>query len=601
MKIKLRQRGFSRLVVILSLAWLASACQSEAPDEECEVAGDENDSGLADCNDPACSGAPSCQTRCGNGRLEAGEGCDDGNTGNHDVCTNACEPARCGDGFVQPGVEQCDAGNTANTPGCHRDCTVDVLAYVKASNTGGGDFFGEAVALSADGSTLAVGAFHEGSAATGIGGDQTNNSVLQAGAVYVFARNGTTWTQQAYLKASNTSDSDSFGWSIALSADGSTLAVSAWGERSAATGIGGDQTDNSAIQAGAVYVFTRSGTTWTQQAYVKASNASTADLFGWSVALSADGATLAVGAWGEDSAATGINGDQTDNSAEGAGAVYVFARTGTTWTQQAYVKAYNPGNFDHFGWSVALAADGATLAVGARDEDSAATGIDGNQADDSAPYAGAVYLFARSGTTWRQQAYVKASRISADDNFGIRVALSADGATLAVGAIGEDSAATGTNGDQTDDSTQDAGAVYVFTRSDATWRQQAYVKASNTGAVDRFGWSVALSADGSTLAVSAGNEDSAATGIGGNQADNSAQDAGAVYVFTRSGTAWSQPAYVKAFNTGAGDSFGSSVALSVDGSTLAVGALGEGSAATGINGDQADNSALQAGAVYVYQ
>lgn len=600
MKGKLRHIGFGRLLSILVLAWLASACQSDTPGEACEVAGDEDDNGLADCSDPACSSAPVCQPRCGNGKHEAGEGCDDGNRRNTDACTNACEPARCGDGFVQADEEQCDAGDAANVPGCKSDCSVDVLAYVKASNPGGSDYFGEVVTLSADGMTLAVGAFHEGSAATGVDGDQTDNSVLQAGAVYMFARTGTTWTQQGYLKASNASEGGSFGKSIALSADGSTLVVGAWGEGSAATGIDGDQTDDSAGSAGAVYVFTRSGSTWSQQAYVKASNTGEADLFGWSVALSADGATLAVGAWGEDSAATGIGGDQTDDSAEGAGAVYVFTRNGTTWSQQAYIKGSDSGESDFFGWSVALSGDGATLAVGAVYEDSAATGIDGDQAGDSAPYAGAVYVFARREAAWSQQAYVKAAGPSAGDHFGSCVALSGDGSTLAVGAPDEDSAATGIGGDQTDDSARDAGAVYVFRRSGATWSQQAYVKASNTDASDRFGASVALSADGATLAVGALQEDGAATGIGGNQADNSGPDAGAVYMFRRSGATWNLPAYVKASNTEKGDSFGASVALSADGATLAVGALGESSAASGVDGDQTDNSALNAGAVYLY-
>ncbi len=136
---------------------------------------------------------------------------------------------------------------------------------------------------------------------------------------------------------------------------------------------------------------------------------------------------------------------------------------------------------DLFGSSVALSADGSTLAVGAPDEASAATGIGGNQADNSAPGAGAVYVFTRSGTAWSQQAYVKASNTDADDRFGDSVALSADGSTLAVGAVVEASAATGIGGNQADNSAQDAGAVYVFTRSGTTWSQQAYVKASNTG------------------------------------------------------------------------------------------------------------------------
>src|SRR5204863_6955164 len=114
----------------------------------------------------------------------------------------------------------------------------------------------------------------------------------------------------------------------------------------------------------------------------------------------------------------------------------------------------------------------------------------------------------------------------------------------------ESSAAKGINGAQNDDSVYSAGAVYVYTRTASGWRQQAYVKASNTGANDQFGFSIALSADGNTMAVSAVYEDSGATGINGNQNDNSVPDSGAVYVFTRAGTAWSQQAYIKASNTG---------------------------------------------------
>src|SRR5262249_54827109 len=142
-------------------------------------------------------------------------------------------------------------------------------AYLKASNTNAGDVFGFSVTMSADGNTLAVGAFDEASSATGINGNQANNAAANAGAVYVFSRSGTTWAQQAYIKASNTGANDRFGSSVKLSGDGNTLAVSAPEEDSAATGIGGNQADNSATDSGAVYVFSRSGTTWTQAAYVK--------------------------------------------------------------------------------------------------------------------------------------------------------------------------------------------------------------------------------------------------------------------------------------------------------------------------------------------
>jgi hypothetical protein len=473
------------------------------------------------------------------------------------------------------------------------------VGYVKASNTGAGDFFGYSVALSADGNTLAVGAQGEDSNATGVNGNQANNSSPDAGAVYVYSRSGSTWVQQAYVKASNTEAFDSFGASVALSADGNTLAVGAPYEASNATGIGGNQASNSSPASGAVYVFSRSGSTWLQQAYVKASNTEEGDLFGNSVALSADGNTLAVGAEREDSNAIGVNGNQANNSLTDAGAVYVFSRSGTSWSQQAYVKASNTGPFDRFGRSVALSADGNTLAVGAPFEDSNATGVGGVD-NNSAADAGAVYVYSRSGITWSQQAYVKASNTGADDNFGNSVALSADGNTLAVGAPWEDSNAIGVNGNQANNLSPGAGAVYVFSRSGSTWVQQAYVKASNTGADDFFGQSVALSADGNTLAVGATREYSNAIGVNGNQASNSSPASGAVYVFSRSGSTWLQQAYVKASNTEEGDFFGWSVALSADGNTLAVGALYEDSNATGIGGDQTNNSANAAGAVYLY-
>lgn len=466
---------------------------------------------------------------------------------------------------------------------------LDQVVYGKASNTGTNDNFGYSVALSGD--TLAVGAHLEASAATGVNGNQADNAAASSGAVYVFVRTGTTWTQQAYIKASNTGVGDNFGSSVALSGD--TLAVGAHLEDSAATGVNGNQADSTAAQSGAVYVFVRTGTTWKQQAYIKASNTEASDYFGYSVALSGD--TLAVAAYLEDSAATGINGNQIDNTMIDAGAVYVFIRNGVTWTQQAYIKASNTGMSDYFGRSVALSGD--TLAVGAYLEDSAATGINGNQADNVATNSGAVYVFFRNGATWTQQAYVKASNTGASDYFGISVALSGD--TLAVGAYLEDSAATGINGNQADNTAGDSGAAYVFVRTGTIWAQQAYIKASNTGLGDNFGYSVTLSGD--TLAVGAYLEDSAATGVNGNQADNAAVNSGAVYVFARDGTTWKQQAYTKASNTGPSDNFGWAVALS--GGTLAVAANLETSGAVGINPipGQGDNGVTAAGAVYVFR
>jgi hypothetical protein len=479
----------------------------------------------------------------------------------------------------------------------------EVIGYFKASNTDEIDYFGTAVALSVDGSTLAAGAYCEDSAARGINGDDTDNSMGYAGAAYLFTRSGSAWQQHAYIKASNTDPYDWFGNAVALSADGNTLAVWAEGEDSAARGINGNQTDNSMEDAGAVYLFTRSNGTWRQQAYIKASNTDVWDGFGNAVALSADGNTLAVGTFGEDSAARGINGDQTDNSMEDAGAVYLFTRSGITWQQQAYIKASNTDVGDNFGGTVALSSDGSTLAVGASGEDSAARGISGDETDNSMENAGAVYLFTRSNGTWQQQAYIKASNTDASDSFG-SVALSSDGSTLAVGADGEASAAIGVNGDESDNSMDSAGAVYLFTRRGDTWQQQAYIKASNTDVGDSFGHSVrpaiTLSADGNILAVGAMYEDSAARGVNEDEEDNGMYDAGAAYVFIRSNSTWQQQAYIKACNPGMEDWFGAAIALSGDGSTLAVEAYSEDSAAQGINGDETDNSMDGAGAVYLY-
>jgi hypothetical protein len=459
-------------------------------------------------------------------------------------------------------------------------------AYLKASNTGAGDRFGWSVAVSGD--TVVVGAYGEASSATGVNSYQNNNSAKGAGAAYVFVRSGASWSQQAYLKASNTEEYDNFGWSVAMSGD--TVVVGAPNEDSNATGVNGDQNNNSSSCAGAVYVFVRSGTNWSQQAYLKASNTGAYDNFGWSVAASGD--TVVVGAYDEDSNATGVNGNQNNNSANAAGAAYVFVRSGASWSHQAYLKASNTEAHDQFGYSVA--ASGGTVVVGAIWEDSNATGVNGDQNDDSASAAGAAYIFVHSGTSWSQQAYLKAFNTDAGDWFGHSVAVSDD--TVVVGAYGEDSNATGVNGDQNDDSTSAAGAAYVFVRSGTSWSQQAYLKASNTDAGDWFGHSVAVT--GYTVVVGANNEDSNVIGVNCDQYNNSAKDSGAAYTFVRSGTSWSQQAYLKASNTGAYDNFSHSVAAS--GNMVVVGAPQEDSDATGVDSDQNDDSSDDAGAAYVF-
>ncbi|HHI93529.1 MAG TPA: integrin [Gammaproteobacteria bacterium] len=410
-------------------------------------------------------------------------------------------------------------------------------AYLKASNADSEDSFGSAVALSADGNTLAVGATDE----DGDGSDAGDNSALNAGAVYLYTRSGDSWSQQAYLKAADATNGDRFGGSVALSADGATLAVGARYKNT---------------NSGAVYVFTRddglwlnlgdnnapnegSGP-WSQQAYLEAAFPDTNDWFGGSLALSADGNLLAVGATGEASNATGVsppglgaNLAMSNDDADSAGAVYLYRRNGETWSQEAYVKASNTDKIDAFGTAVALSADGKTLAVGANREDSWATGVNGNEDANSFSSAGAVYLYRFDGQSWGQEAYIKASNTDSSDVFGGAVALSADGNTLAVGASREDSSANGINGDASDNSAtgNGAGAVYLYRYDDGAWGQRAYVKASNTDANARFGITVALSDNGDTLAVGAYEETSAATGLNGDQTDVTAPGAGAVYLY----------------------------------------------------------------------
>jgi cysteine-rich repeat protein len=322
--------------------------------------------------------------------VTTGELCDDGNAINGDNCDSNCTPTGCGNGIMTAG-EVCDDGNMASWDGCTSTCAHELFTYIKSSNTAAMDGFSTAIAISADGLTLAVGATGEDSAATGIDGNQADNAASGSGALYVFRRTSESWVQQAYLKASNTNTSDIFGISVALSADGSTLAVGASGEDSAAAGIGGSQADNTAGNAGAVYVFTRTGATWTQQAYIKASNTGAGDAFGGTIALSGDGSTLAVGAAAEDSAAINFNGNQADNSADEAGAVYLFERTGATWAQRSYIKAPNAGALDRFGSKVKLSETG-TLAVSSSGEASSATGVGGDLFNNMSLFAGAAYV-----------------------------------------------------------------------------------------------------------------------------------------------------------------------------------------------------------------
>jgi hypothetical protein len=449
--------------------------------------------------------------------------------------------------------------------------------YLKASNTQADDRFGSAVAMWGD--TLVVGAPGEDGSG---GGDGSDDSAPLSGAAYVYVRDGSgSWSQQAYLKASNTGVSDQFGAAVAIHED--TVVIGAIFEDSGT----GDPNDNSASAAGAAYVFVRDGSgAWTEQAYLKAGNREAGDRFGSAVAVHGD--TIAVGAVGEDSANTN---DPGDNASDNAGAVYVFTRSGTAWSQQAYLKADNLDDRDEFGYSVGVA--GSWIIAGAPFEDGSATGV-GASDDNSAESAGAVYVFEDSGSgNWAQTEYLKASNSGVNHRFGTAVTIA--GSTIVVAAPDEGSAATGVNGDPGLGSAIRSGAAYVF-EHDAPdgWAQTAYLKAINTGTQDRFGQSVAVSDD--LIVIGAHQEDS---GSGGRPADNSRQDSGAAYVYRRElDGAWSFDAYHKALRPGTGDVFGHGVAVA--GEVIVVAALEEDSAATGIDGDPSDNSAEGAGAVFVF-
>lgn len=438
---------------------------------------------------------------------------------------------------------------------------------------------------------------HDGGAGGGSGADADGGA--DAGlAVSPFA-------QQAFIKASNTDMLDRFGSVLALSADGLTLAVGAFEEASPTTGINSQQTDNSAPGAGAVYVFVRSGVQWTQQAFIKASNTGSGDRFGGAVALSRDGNTLAVGAANEDSNGMGANGGQDDNSAPRAGAVYIFSRSGATWTQQAYVKAPWPDAADNFGLSVALSGSGDVLAVGAPYEDSGAAGIDGNAMDNTSPNSGAAYLWRRAAGVWAQEAYFKNPVPDRDDLFGYSVALSDDGRRFVVGVPREDSSSAGVNQTQASNDLLDSGAVLIFVNEASVWRKEAYFKAAFPGAGDSFGEVVAISGDGIAVLVTAPNEDSSSTGVNGFAADNSAAHSGAAYLFVLKGGDWSQEAYFKASNTESEDVFGTSAALNFDGTTAVVGASMEDGSIPGVakprSAADADNGLQESGAAYVFR
>ncbi|MEJ2138026.1 MAG: FG-GAP repeat protein [Gammaproteobacteria bacterium] len=371
--------------------------------------------------------------------------------------------------------------------------------------------FGSAVAISDDGTTLAVSAAGEDSAVKGVFPEldalQDNEDATDSGAVYVFTRVGDGWQLQAYIKAENAQVpadgefGDSFGWAVALSGDGNTLAVSALFEDS----DGADPLNDSLTDSGAVFVYQRTDGIWAQQAYLKASNADAGDRFGRALALAEDAGYqyLAVSAFGEDGAA----GNPGANNLSGSGAVYVFAGDAGVWTEVAYLKASNAGTNDRFGNSISFDARGELLIVGAPREDRLTSGwVSPNQGEESLD-VGAAYLFERSGagaaSSWTQKSsYFKASTPNPNAQFGQAVVLSSSGEYAAVGAWRDPAVTTGINPTETSNNYRASGAVHVFRRiSNDVWEQVAYVKAPASSDFLFFGAQLDMALDGALLGV----------------------------------------------------------------------------------------------------
>ncbi|MEL6390129.1 MAG: FG-GAP repeat protein [Bacteroidota bacterium] len=299
-------------------------------------------------------------------------------------------------------------------------------------------------------------------------------------------------TEQAKLTAPDAAAGDSFGVSVSISGE---YAI-----------VGTPLDDDGGANSGSAYVFVRSGSTWTQQAKLTASDAAAGDQFGRSVSISGNYAI--------------IGSVSNDDGGSNPGSAYVFVRSGSIWTQQAKLTAFDAAIGDQFGFSVSISGDYAI--VGAIGD------------DDGGANSGSAYVFVRSGSTWTQQAKLTASDAAAGDQFGHSVSIS--GVYAIVGAwFGNDGGS-------------DSGSAYVFVRSGSTWTQQAKLSASDAASNDLFGWSVSIFGD---YAV-----------IGAPYDDDSGFDSGSAYVFVRSGSTWTQQAKLAASDAAAGDNFGFSVSIS---------------------------------------
>ncbi|HEY7885328.1 MAG TPA: hypothetical protein VIC08_10310 [Cellvibrionaceae bacterium] len=518
-------------------------------------------------------------------------------------------------------VEACNnAGCTPSADILVSDEMLDAIGYLKPSVAATEALFGFSTALSADGTTLAVGAPRYN-----LPQQDNESEVEQTGAVFLFTAEDTGWTlQQTLINPSEQTD-ELFGYSLALSDDGSVLAIGVPNDsESTATSVGFIR------HSGAAYVYRKAGNEWQQESYLKASNAKISHYFGLRVALAPNGNRLAVSAPWEGSNAAGVNGDQNNNSIHQAGAVYVFNYENDEWLQDTYMKPSTRSRLDQpcfdprppgsncyersasrFGMSLAFADDGTMLAVGAPGDTSDDGGINGSQTSYRAKSSGAVHILRLGDEGWEHTDYIKAAYPRIDDQFGYSLSLSADGTTLLVGSPYEDSSLSGAfdTRDSVSDivppeqNSTDSGAVHVFNFSEQGWQQTHYLKSEAPVSDGYFGWHVAIAGNGEYLAVGSPRDRSNARGISDNWDDTDALNAGATFLYQRQANDdqdWALSNYIKASNTGASDTFGRTLAISHDGKTLAISATGEDSNATGVDGNQLNNDSSNSGAVYLY-
>lgn len=390
-----------------------------------------------------------------------------------------------------------------------------------------------------DGNTLAISVIQD---------DAPDVTTVISG-VYIFVRTDGVWAFQQRL--TNNLVLEFFGSFIDLQGD--TLAV---GAPSAVRG-----TAPNYVVSGAVHIFTRNAGVWSLEQIIEPDTLVTGILFGASIAV--EGNTIAIGApWQlyTDGPFTSL-----------AGAVYIFTRSGTTWSQQVMLTPNNLNIGDAFGHNLDLFND--TLVVSSPGERSDAKGINGDGSDNSIKDSGAVYVFKGAGPSWNQEAYIKSD--VAITGYGKKLALY--GNTLAVTSINEDK-------------------VYIYSNVSGSWTKDSEVQPNIAASFNQsFGSSIGLYKN--TLIVGSVRQSSDATGINGNQAGTGKLGSGAAYVFARNGNSWTEEAFIKASNADAGDGFGNMVSIFED--NIAISAFKERSFATGINGDQY-SFGFNEGAVYVF-